>query len=104
MAGRLQRLREGLAHAFSTRPAELTAEEIALLDRVADDVRRRGVSTAVIAALETARPIAGVAGHSLDYFRPLLTPLAGPNVDLAELAKLLRNQRALDHLFDALSD
>lgn len=103
---RLARLRDALAHAFSTRPAELSAEDTALLDRLAAEVRRRGLSTAAIVSLEAARPVAGVAGHSVDYLRPLLTPLAagfGGDIDWADVSRLLRNPRAVDRLAEAVA-
>lgn len=102
---RLRRWREAVAHAFSTQPPPLSAEEAAAIARLATSVRAKGLTTAALVALETARPVAGVAGHTVTFAAPVMRPLAEAlDVDLDTVARLVGNRRALEYLVDRLSD
>lgn len=99
---RWHRFREGVRHAFTTRPPELTEQERLLIDRVAEEVRRRDLTTAALTALEIARPVTGVAGHTLTFMQPVLGTVAqalggGPDA-VDRMARLLQNRGALEEL------
>eukprot|EP01025_Chloroclados_australasicus_P060896 TRINITY_DN7887_c0_g3_i1.p3 TRINITY_DN7887_c0_g3~~TRINITY_DN7887_c0_g3_i1.p3 ORF type:complete len:156 (-),score=12.86 TRINITY_DN7887_c0_g3_i1:16-483(-) len=72
-ATRWTRLREGLSHAFAVRGEPLTEEQLALIDRLADEVKRRRMTPVVALGAELARPVAGVTAHSVTFFEPFLS-------------------------------
>ncbi len=64
-------LRAWLAYAFAVRaPGGLSPEDLALLDRVAGQVARRGLTGPVILALESVRPLSFLGSQVLVALKP----------------------------------
>lgn len=102
-ATRWTRLRESFSHAFAVRRDPLTQDQLAILDRLADEIRRRRLVPAVAAAAELARPVAGVTGHSVSFFEPLLSSFVDPQkIDTAR--QLLQHPDAIDALQERLGE
>ncbi|MDX1934341.1 MAG: hypothetical protein SFU56_17195 [Capsulimonadales bacterium] len=68
-----------------------------LLRSVAEAIRRRGLETPAVLALELNRPFAFIASQALIPFAPLLAPLIG--IDrLQEVGRLLAEPGVTDEL------
>jgi hypothetical protein len=93
-----------LRHAFALRPegAEaLSPAEEELVERFCRAVVRRRLTAAVLAALEMARPLSGVAAQGIHFFTPLLSLLLPPE-RISRLAELLQRPDALQILCQRL--
>lgn len=103
IATRWTRLREGFSHAFAVRREPLTAEQLALIDRLADEVKRRRMTPAVAVGAELARPIAGVTAHSVTFFEPFLSAFIEPG-KIEAARRLLQHPDAIDALQQRLEN
>ena len=77
------------------------AERDELLQSVADSIRKRGLVTPAILALEIHRPLAWMAGQSLIALTPLFGPLLGADF-LQKLSRLLSEEGNVDRLVERL--
>lgn len=77
---------------------ELTDDERALFDRIAEAVARRRLATAAILFLESARPLGFVASQIMHFFRPLV----GESTSYERLARLLERRGAIELLIRRL--
>ncbi len=70
----LRKIRSGIAHAFGydDGESEITAEELAMLDKVAEWVVRRGLCTPAMLILEGSAPLNFVGSSLLTFFRPVI--------------------------------
>ena len=79
-------------------PADaLTAEELALLERLARRVVELRLETPAILTLETARPLSLVAGQAMLFFEPFAQMLFRLN-DYQKWAALIARRDALEAL------
>ena len=74
MAGKWERVREELSHAFSTKSeAEaFTVEDLALLERLADAVVRRGMTAPATVFLESLGPMNFLGSQALYFLAPIV--------------------------------
>lgn len=89
-----------LRHAFAVRPEgaeHLTPREEELVERFCLAIVRRRLTAAAIAALETARPLSGLAAQGLYFFTPLLSLLASRE-EIDQLAAFLQRPDAVEIL------
>ena len=77
---------------------ELSDDDRALLDRIAEAVARRRLGTAAILFLESARPLGFVASQVMHFFRPLV----GASTSYERLARLLERRGAVELLIRRL--
>jgi acyl-CoA reductase-like NAD-dependent aldehyde dehydrogenase len=77
---------------------ELTsAEESALLEKAAQEIRKRKLETAAVLALEMHKPLANVAMHGVVAFSGFLIPFLGfENVN--DYSRLLRKPENIERL------
>ena len=74
MTGKWERVREELSHAFSTKSeAEVfTIEDLALLERVADAVVKRGMTAPATVFLESLGPMNFLGSQALYFLAPIV--------------------------------
>ena len=98
----LPRLRDAVRHAFALPSDEpLAADDLARLDRLADAIARRRMQTPAILALESSRPLGGIAANAAHAIAPLLRGIVPPE-ELDAAARLLQHPRAIDELVGRL--
>mgnify|MGYP000962080086 FL=1 len=87
------RVRSGLAHAFSTRSeAEpLTIEDLALLQRIADAVVQRRMAAPAVVFLESLGPMNFLGSQALHFFAPIIE-LAFSAQEVSQVAALLERR------------
>jgi hypothetical protein len=88
-----------LRHAFAIAPEgqPLTAEDLALLERVADQVVRRGMATPAALFLESMGPMNFLGSQALHFLTPLLE-VVFPQRDIERIACLLERRDTLARL------
>ena len=96
---RIQDLRAGLRHAFAVRPAgdDLTADDLALLDRVAEAVVARHMAGPAVLFLESMGPMSFLGSQALLFLAPIIE-CAVNGTDLAQIARLLERRDTLIRL------
>ena len=99
LAQRLNGLTAALRHAFAVTPESkpLSAEDVALLERVADAVIRRRMSAPTLLFLESMGPMNFLGSQALHFFTPLLD-VVFPQRDIERVALLLERRDTLARL------
>jgi hypothetical protein len=99
LAQRLNGLTAALRHAFAVTPdgKPLSAEDVALLERVADAVIRRRMSAPTLLFLESMGPMNFLGSQALHFFTPLLD-VVFPQRDIERVALLLERRDTLARL------
>lgn len=94
-----------LKHAFAveTSPAEPTAAERDVMDRLCREIVRRQLTTPALAFLEMSRPLGYLGAQALHYFAPVISALA-TTADHQHLATLLERRDALDRICRRLEE
>lgn len=85
-------------HAFAVRPSQPwrpTDDENALVDRIADAVVRREMTTAALIGLEMCRPFNYIGSQALHVLTPFLSPFSSVESS-TRLANLLERREAID--------
>jgi len=100
---RLDRLRQGLSHAFAVEgTVEFSDEERALAERLAEFVVRRRMTAPALMALESSRPLNFIGSQVLAFFQPLLTLVFNPE-DCDRFVKLLEKRQSVDLVIDTIT-
>lgn len=100
---RLDRLREGLSHAFAVEgEVEFSDQELALVDRLAEFVVRRRMTAPALMALESSRPLNFIGSQVLAFFQPLLSMIFPPE-DCDRFVQLLEKRRSVDLVIDTIT-
>ncbi len=99
LRGALSALKEGFRHAFAVRPSgdSLSADDLALLNRVAESVVRRGMATPATVALDSIGPLNFLGSQALHVLTPFLELAFNP-VDLERIAALLERRETVTRL------
>jgi len=99
LSHRLNEFAAGLRHAFAVTPdgQPLSAEDVALLERVADAVIRRRMSAPTLLFLESMGPMNFLGSQALHFFTPLLDVMF-PRRDIERVALLLERRETLARL------
>lgn len=86
-------VRAGLSHAFSTRSESetFTIEDLALLQRVADAVVKRGMAAPAVVFLESLGPMNFLGSQALHFFAPIIE-LAFSAKEVSQVAVLLERR------------
>lgn len=93
LVGKWDQVRAGLSHAFSTRSeAEpFSIEDLALLQRVADAVVKRGMAAPAVVFLESLGPMSFLGSQALHFIAPIIE-LAFSAQEVAQVAALLERR------------
>jgi len=93
-------MREFLRNAFALddgKPCEPTPDERALLEKLAAEIARRGMTGPAITFLEMSRPMNSLGAAAIHFFTPLAATLASP-VALKSFAEFLDKRGSVDVL------
>jgi hypothetical protein len=82
-------------------PDRLTAEETALLDKLADKIVKRGMVAPAILFLESMRPMNFLASQAMAFFGPFAGMLFEPK-DYEVLRELLERRASIEHIVTTL--
>ncbi|MCE2885499.1 MAG: hypothetical protein LW806_11455 [Planctomycetaceae bacterium] len=99
-------MREFLRNAFALddgKPCEPSPEQRAVLERVADEVARRRMTSTAIAFLEMSRPLHGVGAATIHFLTPIASCLANP-LSLKHFAEFLEKRGSIDLLASMLEE
>ena len=87
---------------MASEPA-LSAEDLALLERVAQRVVELRLETPAILTLESARPLSLIAGQAMIFFEPLVQALFRIT-EYRRFAALVERRDALEHLSQRIEE
>jgi hypothetical protein len=89
--------------AFSMEPDHraLTEDEVALLDRIAEFVVRRGLITPALLLLESVKPLNYVGSQAMAFFEPVVRTLFTGS-DYSRLQKILERRESLEVLMQRI--
>ena len=99
MAEKWEKVRAELSHAFSTKsgPALFTAEDVALLERVADAVVKRGMAAPATVFLESLGPMNFLGSQALYFLTPIVE-WAFQAKEVEQVARLLERRDTISRL------
>lgn len=99
LAQRLSGLKARVQHAFAVEPAghPLSAEDVALLERVAAAVVAREMAVPAVIFLESVGPMNFLGSQALHFFTPILE-VVFPQRDIERVALLLERRDTLSRL------
>lgn len=95
---------EWLKHAFAVEaPADdaPTHDQLAIVDLLCHEIRRRRLTPAAVAFLEMSRPLNFVSSQAMHFFQPILSAVA----DVAtyeQFAKFLERRDSIDIILERL--
>ncbi len=95
-----------LKHAFAVDPpgpAEPTDEQRLAIDRVVEEVVRRGLATPTLIALEMGRPLNFLGSQALHFFSPFLSVFANTS-GYRHFAKFLELRGSIPFICDAIEE
>jgi hypothetical protein len=92
---RFRELRAGLQHAFATQAASqpLSAEDIELMERMADTVVYRGMAAPATVFLESIGPMSFLGSQALHFFTPIIE-VAFNAKEVEQVARLLERRES----------
>lgn len=95
----LGRFREGLRHAFALRQEHevFTIEEVALLERVADAIVKRGMAAPATVFLESVGPMNFLGSQALHFITPIVE-WAFNAKEVEQVARLLERRDTISRL------
>ncbi|HEX4967739.1 MAG TPA: hypothetical protein VFV44_04410 [Nitrospiraceae bacterium] len=99
LAEKWDKVREELSHAFSTTPdAEVfTTEDLALLERVADAVVKRGMTAPATVFLESLGPMNFLGSQALHFLTPIVEWAINAK-EVEQVARLLERRDTISRL------
>jgi hypothetical protein len=99
MAEKWDKVSEELSHAFSTTPdAEVfTTEDLALLERVADAVVKRGMTAPATVFLESLGPMNFLGSQALHFLTPIVEWAINAK-EVEQVARLLERRDTISRL------
>jgi hypothetical protein len=97
------KVREELSHAFSTMPdAEVfTTEDLALLERVADAVVKRGMTAPATVFLESLGPMNFLGSQALHFLTPIVEWAINAK-EVEQVARLLERRDTISRLISMI--
>jgi hypothetical protein len=99
LAEKLDKVRAELAHAFSTNSEaeRFTADDLALLERVADAVVKRGMTAPATVFLESLGPMNFLGSQALHFLTPIVE-WAFHAKEVEQVARLLERRDTISRL------
>ena len=99
LAEKWDKVREELSHAFSTTSGAegLTIEEVALLERVADAVVKRGMTAPATVFLESLGPMNFLGSQALYFLTPIVEWAFNAR-EVEQVARLLERRDTISRL------
>ncbi len=99
LSRRVQDLQAGLRHAFAVRPEQenMTIEDLALLERVAEAIVARGMAAPATLFLESMGPMNFLGSQALHVLSPIIE-CALSGTELTQIARLLERRDSIPRL------
>jgi hypothetical protein len=98
LIGRLLDFKAGVRRAFAMPPDRpLSADDVALLERVADTVVRRGMAAPAVVFLESMAPMNFLGSQAVHFFAPLVD-VVFPQREVERVGLLLERRETLVRL------
>jgi hypothetical protein len=99
LAEKLDKVRAELSHAFSTKSEaeRFTADDVALLERVADAVVKRGMTAPATVFLESLGPMSFLGSQALHFLTPIVE-WAFHAKEVEQVARLLERRDTISRL------
>jgi hypothetical protein len=99
LPGKWSKIRAELAHAFSTNsaPERFTVEDLALLERMADAVVKRGMAAPATVFLESLGPMNFLGSQALFFLTPIVE-WAFQAKEIEQVARLLERRDTISRL------
>jgi hypothetical protein len=99
LPGKWDKIRTELSHAFSTKsgPELFTTEDLALLERVADAVVKRGMAVPATVFLESLGPMNFLGSQALYFLTPIVE-WAFQAKEVEQVARLLERRDTISRL------
>ena len=99
MAQTLASIRPGVRHAFATHPEvpPLSPPDLALMERVAAAIVKRGMAAPAMVFLESMAPMNYLGSQALHVLTPIIE-CALPSKDLEQVARLLERRDTIPRL------
>ena len=99
LAGKWDKVREELSHAFSTKSETevFASEDLALLDRVADAVVKRGMTAPATIFLESLGPMNFLGSQALYFLAPIVEWALNAK-EIEHAARLLERRDTISRL------
>lgn len=99
LSKKLDELRIGLQHAFASQTAvqPISVEDMALMERVADAVVKRGMAAPATVFLESMGPMNFLGSQALHFFAPILD-CAFDAREVEQAARLLERRDSIARL------
>ncbi len=96
-------MRAWLRHAFSMDPfyEPLSADEVALLERIADFVVKRNMTVPAVLLLETSRPMNYLGSQVMAFFEPIIK-IVFQGEDYTKLRLILARRPSIEHLMSLI--
>lgn len=79
-----------------------TEERDALLDKIANMIKKRRLETPAVLFLESHRPLANIGAHAGMAFSPFLVPFLGFD-NVRDMTRLLQDRGNVDLLVDRIA-
>lgn len=97
------RLPQWLKHAFAVNdgPLEPTPEQAALVDKLAHEVVRRGMTVPALTFLEMSQPLNYVTAQAIHFFTPMISAVVETNSHQA-LAEFLEHRGSIEYVCQAI--
>ena len=95
-----------LKHAFAVDPpgpAEPSEDQRRAVDRVVEEVVRRGLATPTLMALEMSRPMNFIGSQALHFFAPFVSVLTSSS-GCGDFAEFLEQRGAVDYICTRIED
>jgi hypothetical protein len=99
LSRRARNLRAGLRHAFAVRPEgdDLTIDDLALLERVAEAIVTRSMAAPAMLFLESMGPMNFLGSQALHFLSPIIECVLS-GTELAQVARLLERRDSIHRL------
>jgi len=100
---RWRELRIGIAHAFGTpaAPQPLSAEDLGLMERMADAIVKRGMAAPATVFLESMGPMNFLGSQALHFFTPIIE-FAIDAREVERVARLLERRDTISRLLSII--
>ncbi|HIE03342.1 MAG TPA: hypothetical protein EYP61_01145 [Candidatus Latescibacteria bacterium] len=93
----MKKLWAKLRTAFSVEEEELSEEELALVEKVARAVARRGLAIPAVMFLESVRPLNFIGSQAMMFLEPMVRSVL-PSKDYTKFAEILEKREGLEAL------
>ncbi len=95
-----QKTKQGFDNAFAIEDDKtpLSDEELAILDKIAGAVEKRGLATSAVMFLESVKPLSFIGSQVMSFLKPFSSMVLRSNEDYERLERILERRSSVDIL------